>query len=99
MSDRLVPVPYFPVAPSEYDQVYFSEVVRAFSVYLQQARNPGEGRNTFSVYTNLQTDDFNLEIGTVFNHDGFLKVATGDRPHTRGVSATGTAGSVTVLTP
>jgi hypothetical protein len=25
--------------------------------YLEQARNPGEGRNTFTVFTNLQTDD------------------------------------------
>ena len=98
MSDRLVPVPYFPIPPAEYSQAYLAEVIRAFSVYLEQARNPGEGRNTFSVFTNLQTDDFNLEPGTIFNHDGFLKVATSDRPHTRGVSATGAAGSVTVVT-
>jgi hypothetical protein len=63
MSNRLVPAPYFPIPPSEYEQRYFNEVIRAFSVYLEQARNPGEGRNTFTVFTNLQTDDSGLETG------------------------------------
>jgi hypothetical protein len=44
MSNRLVPAPYFPIPPSEYDQRYFNEVIRAFSVFLEQSRNPGEGR-------------------------------------------------------
>jgi hypothetical protein len=30
-------------------------------------QNPGEGRNTFSVFTTLQTDDYGLEPGTIFN--------------------------------
>lgn len=41
MATRETPVPYFPNAPQLYDQRYFSEVVRAFSVYLQQSQNPG----------------------------------------------------------
>jgi len=41
MSVREAPVPYFPIAPQAYDQRYMSEVVRAFSVYLAQAQNPG----------------------------------------------------------
>ena len=41
MTTRDVPVPYFPIPPSEYNQQYFNEVVRSFSVYLEQARNPG----------------------------------------------------------
>lgn len=36
-----VTLPYFPNAPVEYDQRYLSEVVRAFSLYVQQAQNPG----------------------------------------------------------
>ena len=67
MSRNLV-LPFFPVAPAEYDQQYFAEVVRSFSVYLDQMQNPGEGRNTFSVFTNLQTDDSGLEPGAIFNH-------------------------------
>ena len=41
MATKEAPVPYFPIAPQQYNQRYFSEVVRAFSVYLQQAQNPG----------------------------------------------------------
>ncbi len=74
MSNRLVPAPYFPIPPKQYDQKYFNEVIRAFSLYLDQSRNPGEGRNTFSVFTNLQTDDFSLETGAIFNHGGYLYV-------------------------
>lgn len=43
---RVSPIPYFPVPPREYDQKYFSELIRAFSVYTQQVANPGELRAT-----------------------------------------------------
>jgi len=36
-----VTLPYFPNPPSQYDQRYIAEVVRAFSLYLQQIQNPG----------------------------------------------------------
>ena len=67
---RNLSIPYFPNAPQDYNQQYFAEVVRAFSLYVQQIQNPGEGRNTFSVFTNLQTDDSGLEVGAIFNHGG-----------------------------
>jgi len=95
MSRNLVR-PFFPVPPVEYQQRYTQEVVRSFSVYLEQMQNPGEGRNTFTVFTNLQTDDVGLEPGSVFNHGGYLKVSELSTPHVRGVSATGSVGSVTV---
>jgi hypothetical protein len=98
MSNRLVPAPYFPIPPSEYDQRYFNEVIRAFSVFLEQSRNPGEGRNTFTVFTNLQTDDVGLEIGTIFKQGGYVKITEGNTPHVRGSLATGSVGSVTVTT-
>lgn len=88
--------PFFPVPPREYQQQYLAEIVRSFSVYLEQSQNPGEGRNTFTVFTNLQTDDVGLEPGSVFNHGGYLKVSELHTPHVRGVSATGSVGSVTV---
>lgn len=97
MSRNLV-LPFFPIAPEEYDQRYFSEVVRAFSVYLEQMQNPGEGRNTQLVLTNLQTDDSGLETGALFQQDGFVKIALINTPHVRGSSGTGGVGSVTVTT-
>ena len=98
MSRNLVR-PYFPVAPAEYSQTYFSEVVRAFSVYLEQVQNPGEGRNTFMVLTDLQTDDSGLETGALFQQDGFVKITLNNTPHVRGSAATGGVGIVTVSTP
>lgn len=97
MSRNLVK-PFFPVPPGEYFQPYFAEIVRSFSVYLEQIQNPGEGRNTFTVFTNLQTDDVGLEVGSVFNHGGYLKVSELNTPHVRGSGATGQVGTVTVNT-
>ena len=97
MSRNLVQ-PFFPVAPNEYSSRYFDEIVRSFSVYLQQQQNPGEGRNTFTVFTNLQDDDVGLEPGAVFNAGGFLKISQTNTPHARGSSALGVVGQVTVVT-
>ena len=71
---RNLSIPYFPNAPETYSQQYLAEVVRSFSVYVQQIQNPGEGRNTFSVFTNLQTDDSGLELGAIFNHEDMLRL-------------------------
>jgi hypothetical protein len=90
--------PYFPVPPGQYDQKYFSEVIRAFSVFLEQSRNPGQGRNTFTVFTNLQTDDSGLETGAIFNHGGYVKITELNTPHVRGSAGIGSVGSVTVTT-
>lgn len=97
MSRNLAP-PFFPIPPHTYDQRYFTEIVRSFSTYIQQQQNPGEGRNTFTVFTALQTDDYNLEPGAVFQQDGYLKVALLYKAHVRGVSASAQINGVTVTT-
>ena len=40
MSSRRLSRPYFPIPPSGYDQRYFTEVLRSFSVFLEQIQNP-----------------------------------------------------------
>tara|TARA_R110001632_G_scaffold17086_1_gene54530 strand:+ start:1023 stop:1316 length:294 start_codon:yes stop_codon:yes gene_type:complete len=97
MSRNLV-LPFFAVAPAEYSQSYLNEIVRSFATYLEQMQNPGEGRHTFMVLTNLQTDDSGLETGALFQQGGFVKVTLIDMPHVRGSSATGSIGTVTVTT-
>lgn len=97
MSRNLVR-PFFPDAPASYTQKYMSELVRSFAVYLNIMQNPGEGRNTFTVFTNLQNDDVGLETGAIFNHGGYVKITENHSPHVRGVLATGSAGAVTVIT-
>jgi len=65
---------------------------------LEQMQNPGEGRNTQLVLTNLQTDDSGLETGALFQQDGFVKITLINTPHVRGSAGTGAVGSVTVTT-
>jgi hypothetical protein len=97
MSRNLVR-PFFPEPPREYSSRYFSELVRSFSTYLINMQNPGEGRNTFGVFTNLQTDDSGLETGAIFNHGGYVKITQENTPHVRGSAGIGSVGSVTVTT-
>jgi len=97
MSRNLV-LPFFPVPPQNYDREYIAEIVRSFSIYLGQMQNPGEGRNTNIVLTNLQTDDSGLETGALFQQAGFVKITLINMPHVRGQQATGSVGSVTVTT-
>ena len=95
---RNLTLPYFAVPPGEYNQQYFAELVRSLSVYLTNQQNPGEGRNTQLVLTNLQTDDSGLETGALFQQDGFVKIALINSPHVRGSAGTGAVGTVTVTT-
>lgn len=91
--------PYFGIPPQDYQQAYFNEVIRAFSVFLDQYQNPGEGRNTFIVLTALKQNDAGLETGSLFQQDGFVKISRSFAPHPAGTSATGSVGTVSVVTP
>jgi hypothetical protein len=88
--------PYFPVPPRTYDFTYFAELVRSFSVFIQQERNPGIIRGTELVLTNLPVNDYGLEEGTVFQRDGVLYVSVPYKPHPKGVFGTAVVGGVSV---
>jgi len=95
MSRNLV-FPRFPNPPQDYDQRYMADVIRAFALYQQQQQNPGEGRNTTLVLTNLQTTDQGLEVGAVFRDgNGYLKVTLANAPNVGGVAGTGGVGQIT----
>ena len=89
--------PFFPVPPPQYIQNYFAELVRSFSVYLDQMQNPGDIRGTQLTLTELQSDDFGLETGALFERDGFVKITQSNTPHSRGSQGTGQVGQVTVV--
>ena len=76
-SSRSSPIPYFPVPPAQYNQQYFSEIIRAFSVYTQQAANPGPMRAT---QITLTTSDTNVDRGTIEWNDteNTIDVTMGD---------------------
>ena len=83
MSRNLI-LPFFAVPPAEYDQQYFANLTRSFAIYMEQQQNPGEERATRLTLTDLQTDDYGLETGALFQQGGFVKVALSNSPHVRG---------------
>ena len=96
---RKTPIPYFPTAPADYTPTYFSEVMRSFTVYVNQVHNPGLGRNTTTVFTNMQAgNDQGLEVGTLFQIEGVVHIALANFSYLAGNSGTGQVGSVTVNT-
>ena len=90
--------PLFPNAPPEYDPAFMAEVVAAFSVFLQQVNNPGPWRASAMTLTALQDNDQTLEVGALYQREGFLKIALANLPNPPGVLATSAVGSVTVTT-
>lgn len=73
---RNLPLPYLALPPAEYDQRYFSDLVQTIAVYMQQERNPGEGRFTRVTLTDLPTSSTGLETGALWNDSGTVKVVT-----------------------
>ena len=98
MSSRNLVQPQFPLPPGTYDAAYMAEIVRAFSVFLQQVNNPGDSRATTMTLTNLQSDDYNLETGALFEHEAYIKITVGNVSNPRGSEGTGTVGAATVTT-
>jgi hypothetical protein len=98
MASRNLVKPFFPVPPTEYSVTYMAELVRSFSIYLNQMQNPGEARATFIVLTNLQDTDQGLETGALFQQEGFVKITQANTPHVGGLSGTSAIGTVTVVT-
>jgi len=43
------PAPFFPTPPENYNRQYMAQLIRAFSVFVQQVNNPGD-----AVFTTLQ---------------------------------------------
>jgi hypothetical protein len=79
MTTREAPVPYFPIAPQQYDQRYMAEVVRAFSVYLAQAQNPGTAVfNTLNLLNLPTHEDNSAAIAGGLSVNDVYKTATGE---------------------
>ena len=90
--------PLFPNAPSDYNAEYMAEVTRAFSVFLQQVNNPGPWQASALTLPNLQTDNYNLPLGGVFQYGDELRITVANMPYLRGSQAAGAVGNVTVTT-
>ena len=95
MDVRLV-LPTFSAPPAQYDQRHIQDLVRSLDALVRVIRAPGEGRQTTIVLTGLQSNDYGLEPGTIFEVLGALRVSVLYSPYVAGLSATGSVGSVTV---
>lgn len=96
MASRSLALPQFPLPPGEYSQGYLAELVRQFTLYLQQQQNPGDARFTEIVLTNLQQNDAGLAEGSVYKHGGVLRIAEAHTSAPAGIAASAALGSVTV---
>lgn len=96
MSSRRLARPLFPVPPIDYNQQYMAEIVRQFSVFIQQIQNPGDARFTELTLTGLQENDVGLPAGGVYKQGGFLKIAELYIAAPAGTSASASPGTVTV---
>lgn len=94
--DQRVQFPTFPLPTSNYDQRYMADLVNALNRLVVAIRTPGEGRQTTIVLTGLQSNDQGLEVGTVFQVDGILRVSLLNTPYLAGISASGSVGTVAV---
>ena len=97
MDVRLV-FPRFTSPPADYDRKYFADLVRALDTLVNVVQTPGEGRQTTIVLTNLTSNDYGLEPGTIFEVNGALRVSVLYSPYPIGISSSGSVGSVTVTT-
>ena len=97
MDVRLV-FPRFTNPPADYDRKYFADLVRSLDNLVTILQAAGEGRQTTIVLTNLATNDYNLEPGTIFEVGGALRVSVPYSPYPAGISSSGSVGSVTVTT-
>ena len=94
--DRRLIFPQFEKAPGEYSPRYQNNMVNMLNVLMNALRNPGVGRQTTIVLTDLPTNDSGLEPGALFQVNGTVYISVLNRAYAQGQSATGRVGSVTV---
>jgi hypothetical protein len=91
-----LPFPIFANPPKEYDCTYMNDLVRSLGYLTTILGNPGEGRNTFIVLTNLQPDDQGLEAGSLYAGDNVVYISVTHIAAIASTSAALSLGDVTV---
>jgi hypothetical protein len=94
--DRRLTHPVFGNAPDTYDMGYLDDLSRKLNILVTLLKTPGEGRNSTLVLTNLTSNDYGLEPGTLFQVNGQVFVSVLNRAYVEGQSATGSVGSVRI---
>lgn len=81
-----------PSAPATYDAAYVNQLARALDNFIDEQRSP------IVNFQGIPSDGAanTLELGDVFEADGFLKIVRRNDIYSGSVSATASVGSVTV---
>lgn len=81
-----------PIAPVEYDAAYVNQLARTLDNFIDEQRSP------IVNFQGIPSDGAanTLELGDVFEADGFLKIVRRNDIYSGSVSATASVGSVTV---
>ena len=97
MATNVTPFPRLPTPSGDIDIRYMTDLTRALEYFLAQVQNPGDLRATTLTLTNIQADnDVGLEAGTLYQVNGFVKIALADVAACAGSAGTGAIGIVTV---
>lgn len=83
-----------PRPPNEWSSSYMAQLIRTLELNFAKLTNPGELRVTKIVITDILDSDAGLEVGTVFNHGGVLRVAQLGIVYIGGVVVTCETGTV-----
>jgi len=79
MATNVTPFPRLPTPSGDIDIRYMTDLTRALEYFLAQVQNPGDLRATTLTLTNIQADnDVGLEAGTLYQVNGFVKIALAD---------------------
>jgi hypothetical protein len=90
--------PALPIPTKEYDMVYFTQLIRSLAVYFNHIDSRASVTFDAITLTNLPTSGYNLRIGTVYQDNGVLKIVIAGIGYAGSVSATGSVGTVTIVT-
>lgn len=84
-----------PIAPLQYDPGYINQLARTLDNFIDEQRSPSVN------FQGIPSDGVanTLELGDVFEANGVLKIIRQKDIYSGSVSATGSVGTVTVVTP
>ena len=71
-----VPPPRLPEPTAEYSVAYMQDLLRALEIFIEQERNPGGIRASSATLTGLPTSASGLEVGSLYNDSGTVKIVT-----------------------
>lgn len=96
MTTRSVVSPALPLAPNQYDPIYFNQLVKTLQLYFRRVDQSLTGVSL--VFAMVPDSGFGLPVGTVFSSAGVLRVVQLGEAYPLGVQTTSAVSSVSVTT-